>query len=85
MCVRFLANKVALVEIVLREIRFSFSVLLNQCSIRSFFYTLLVPEGKIDEVWGHLKNNADAEIEYRFIVMHFHFLGAFEELTKSDY
>jgi hypothetical protein len=68
MYVRFLANNVALVEVVFRVLRVSFSVSLNQCFILSFCYTLLLPERKIDEVLGPSKN-------WRSV-------GTFQKLTK---
>ena len=50
--VRFVAKKVALAEVSSESIFFAFSVSFNQRSILIFFYKLLLPQGKIGEVWG---------------------------------
>jgi hypothetical protein len=82
--VRFVANKVALAEVCLRVRRFYFSVSLKQFSILIFFYKLLLPKGKIDEVWGPPQNQCFfAEIIVHGIVKHNQSLGAFEELRKA--
>ena len=64
--VRFVANKVALAEVFLRVRRFYSSVSLKQCSILIFFYKLLLPEGKIDEVWGPPKKQCFCESRRAF-------------------